>query len=407
MTNRRERRAAGKAAKQGWARTDASPPQASASLPVQALLAHALELYRSGKLAEAESAYRAILKRVPRDPDALYQFGILAGQTGRLMEAERCLGEAVGRRPREPQFHHALGLLRAAQGCAADALACHDKALALDAGHVGALAGRADALHEIGRLSDAEAAYRRASALAPLAPEIRFGWATVLTDLGRLEAAAQTYRDLLALGPSSAEAHVNLGTVLRDLGRLDEAMAELQAALRLKPGIAHALVELVRTLTALGRSEEAVHHAAQAMRRDSRSPEACRAFAVAVAGSGPLVYNPEIAGFLERCLSASDVEHDDLAKPSAGQLRQKHGIDPSPAEAARRIVDTETAENGTAGCLIDPLLLRLLAAAVNTDLQLEAFLTEVRRRLCLAQNLPARPSPARSVPRRTRIAGLQ
>lgn len=296
-------------------------------------------------------------------------------------------------RPNAPAFHHALGVLRAAQGRADDALACHDKALALDVTHIGALAGRADALHELGRLAEAEAAYRRAAALAPRAPEIRFGWATVLADLGRLEDAARTYRDLLALSPGSAEARVNFGTVLRDLGRLDEAAAEFQRALALKADIAYAVVELVSALCALGRSEEAVDRAAQAMQRDPRSADACRAFAVAVSRCGPLDYRAEIDGFLERCFSADEVEHDDLAKATAWQLRQKHRIDPSPTEAARHAVDTAITGGGAAGCLSDPLLLRLLAGTVNTDLKLEVFLTEVRRRLCLAQDIPADLNP--------------
>jgi tetratricopeptide (TPR) repeat protein/SAM-dependent methyltransferase len=367
--------------------------EAAAPNHVSALLARAKELHRAGKLAEAEDAYRAILSRAPRDPDALYQFGILAGQSGRLTEAERCLGEAIALRPGEPAFHHALGLLRAVQGRFDDALASHEKVLALHPGHIGALVGRADALHELGRLADSEAAYRQASLLAPRAPEIRFGWATVLADLGRLEESAQIYRELLALSPNFAEAHVNLGTVLRDLGRLDEAAAAFQSALTLKPEIAHALVELVSALSALGRFAEAVDRATQAMRRHPQSSEACRAFAVAVARSGPLDYSAEIAAGLERCLWASGVDHDDLAKACGRQLRQKHRIDPSPKEAARRAVEVATAESRIPECLADPLLLRLLSVTVNTDLVLEAFLTEVRRRLALVQELPTGLNP--------------
>lgn len=310
-----------------------------------------------------------------------------------MAEAERYLREAVALRPREPSFHHALGLLQAVQGRPIDALRCYDEALALDATHVGALLGRADALHELDRLLEAEAAYRRASTLAPRALEIRFGWATVLADLGRLEEAASTYRDLLALSPSSAEAHVNLGTVLRDLGRLEEAAVEFQAALRLKPDIAHALPELASALSALGRSEEAVECTIRVMQRDPRSAETCRAFAAAVVHSGRLDHSAEMAACLERCLWAHGVEYDDLAKASARQLRQKHGIDPSPKEAARRAIDLATSGSGIPGCLADPLLLRLLTVTVNSDLELEAFLTEVRRRLCLTKDLPAGLNP--------------
>jgi tetratricopeptide (TPR) repeat protein/SAM-dependent methyltransferase len=394
LTNRWERRAAEKSAKQGrMARHLVSPEEAAAPNHVSALLARATELYRGGKLAEAERAYRTILSRAPRNPDALHQFGILAGQSGRFAEAEGCVREAIALRPGEPAFHRGLGLLSANQGRFEEALACYEKALALHPEYIGALLGRADALHELGRLADSEAAYRKASRLAPHAPEIRFGWATVLADLGRLEEAARAYRELLALSPNFAEAHVNLGTVLRDLGRLNEAAAAFQTALTLKPEIAYALVELVSALSALGRSAEAVDRATEAMRRDPGSSEASRAFAIAVARSGPLDYSAEIAAGLARCLSASGVDYDDLAKVCGRQLRQRHRIDPSPKEAARRAVEAVTAEERIPECLADPLLLRLLSMTINTDLELEAFLTEVRRRLALAQELPTGLDP--------------
>jgi tetratricopeptide (TPR) repeat protein/SAM-dependent methyltransferase len=383
--NRRERRAADKAAKQrtvGDAGLQRSEPGSSGGVPS---LTQALRLYQNGKLSQAEAAYRAILREAPRDADALYQFGILASQLGRLPEAERCLADAVEIRPSEPAFHHGLGLLQALHGRFADALACHDRALALDAAHIGALAGRAEALHEIGELVAAEAEYRRAASLAPRAPEIRFGWATVLADLGRLPEAAAAYRALLTIDPESAEAHVNLGTVLRDLGELGKAADEFQQALALKPDTAHAVVDLVSTLVALGLHQEALEQGFGAMRRDPASADAREAFSRAVARGAALDYSAEVCGFLERCLEAEDLEHEDLARAAAWQIRQRYGIDGSAMLAARRAVD---GAQEAKGCLVDPLLHRLLAGTINTDLELEGFLTEVRHLLCLMPDIP-------------------
>jgi tetratricopeptide (TPR) repeat protein/SAM-dependent methyltransferase len=382
--NRRERRAAGKAGRPeaaGGARSQR--PNATDS--VSALLARALRLYQSGRLAETERAYRAILRGAPRDADTLYQYGVLAGQLGRLPESERCLADAVEIRPTEPAFHHGLGLLKALQGRFADALACHESALALDGAHIGALVGRADAFHELGDLATAEAAYRRAAALAPRVPEIRFGWATVLADLGRLAEAAAVYRELLTLDPASAEAHVNLGTVLRDVGQLAEAAEEFQRALALKPNIAHAAVDLVSALSALGRHQEALNQGLAAMRRDAASSDAHSAFSLAVARALPLNYSAEICSFLGRCLTAEDLEREDLARAAAWQIRQRYGIDRSAAAAARCAIGEARLAQGS---LADPLLHRLLAGVINTDLELEAFLVEVRRLLCLAADLP-------------------
>lgn len=389
MANRRERRAAGKAAKKGGP-TGAGPPRRIAPPPgsAPALLAQALGLYRSGRLAEAESAYRQVLELSPRDPDVLYQFGVLAGHTGRLGMAEQCLGEAVALRPREPAFHTALGLLLALRQRFADAVACHDRALALDNANVRALVGRGQALHELGDLAGAEAAYRRAAALAPAGWEIRFGWATVLTDLGRPAEAARIYREVVASNPKSAEANFNLGAVLVDLGRLDEAAACFGAALALKPDIAHASVNLVSALCKLGRVSEALGRAAEAMLRKPQPPDARLAFAAAIAHGAPSEYSPELCIFLEQCFEASDVQHDDLAKAAAWQLRVEYRLDPSPAEAASSAVEAAVAASGGTGILADRLLHLLLAKTVNRDRALEVFLTATRRRLCLADTLP-------------------
>ncbi|MGH7125827.1 MAG: tetratricopeptide repeat protein, partial [Stellaceae bacterium] len=358
--------------------------EATGSRGISAHIAQALRLYQSGRLAEAERIYRAILSRAPREADALYQLGILLGRSGRLPDAERCLVGAAQARPREPSFHHGLGLLRAHQGRFADALACHDKALALDADHVAALAGRAEALHELGDLAAAEAAYRRAAALAPHAPQVRFGWATVLADLGRLTEAAARYRELLAVDPGSAEAHFNLGTVLRDMDQLEDAAAAFRQALALKPDMPQAAIDLVSALAALGRDREALDRGLAAMRRDSASADARQAFGLAVACGVPLDHSAEICGFLELCLAAEDSEHEGLAQAAAWQLRQSYGIDGSAVTAGHAVDEARVAR----GCLVDPLLHHLLAGTVNTDLELESFLIQVRRRICLTPELP-------------------
>jgi hypothetical protein len=67
----------------------------------------------------------------------------------------------------------------------------------------------------------------------------------------------------------------------------------------------------------------------------------------------------------------------------------KHGLGAAPEEAAAVAIAAATASNGTEGCLADPLLHLLLMRAVNYDLALERFLAAVRRRLTLAEAIPA------------------
>ena len=43
----------------------------------------AMRLHKSGKLVEAEEAYRRVLDANPRNPQALYLRGVVTGQLGR------------------------------------------------------------------------------------------------------------------------------------------------------------------------------------------------------------------------------------------------------------------------------------------------------------------------------------
>jgi len=92
---------------------------------------------------------------------------------------------------------------------------------------------------DLGRLADAEAALRRALALADDAVgEYNMGY--VLEQAGRNEEAEARYRRAIALNPGLAAAHTNLGTALAARGRADEGAGHLAEAARLEPGSAAA-----------------------------------------------------------------------------------------------------------------------------------------------------------------------
>ena len=63
--------------------------------PQLGTLTEALEHHKAGRLAEAESLYRAVLARQPGHPDALHLLGTLASGAGRAQEALALASEAV------------------------------------------------------------------------------------------------------------------------------------------------------------------------------------------------------------------------------------------------------------------------------------------------------------------------
>jgi predicted TPR repeat methyltransferase len=91
-------------------------------------------------------------------------------------------------------------------------------------------------LHNLGRLAEAEASYRRALQINPDFAEAHCNLGITLHSLGRLEEAVMNCQKALQLKPDYADAHSSLGITLQLLGRFDEALAHFKERVRLTPG---------------------------------------------------------------------------------------------------------------------------------------------------------------------------
>lgn len=157
-----------------------------------------------------------------------------------------------------------------------------------------------DLLLAVGRLSDAEAAYKHALTLRPQYPDALHGLGRALQGQARLEEAELAYRLAIAVKPDHVEAHNRLGCLLRDLGRFSDAEASFRSALAHAPQYPDAMFHLGTVLDQLARPAEAeaayrallsLHpKAAEAhnnlgnlLQRDARLPEALAAYRQAIA----------------------------------------------------------------------------------------------------------------------------
>ncbi|WP_376094680.1 tetratricopeptide repeat protein [Roseomonas sp. CCTCC AB2023176] len=66
-------------------------------------------LHRAGDAAGAEPVYRALLRRDPRDPDALHLLGLVRAVAGDHAEAAALFRRAVGVRPDDGSSWNNLG----------------------------------------------------------------------------------------------------------------------------------------------------------------------------------------------------------------------------------------------------------------------------------------------------------
>jgi tetratricopeptide (TPR) repeat protein len=95
-----------------------------------------------------------------------------------------------------------------------------------------------------------------------------------LKELGRLDEAMASYDRLLKTAPDYAEGHSNRGVVLHALRRYEEALSSYDRALALRPDYADALCSRAATLHELGRYEEAVSSCDLALALQANAAEA-------------------------------------------------------------------------------------------------------------------------------------
>lgn len=152
--------------------------------------AQAIAKHQAGAFKAAESDYRKILAKAPRDVTVLYHLGIVLHQQGKTDEAKKVLAKTVATAPDFPEAHFSLGVV----------------------------------LMELGQHDEAEVALRRVIALRPeMQPAlVRLGELLVLQK--KLDKAVPLLRRALQLRADDRKALVSLGIALRRLEQFEQAI---------------------------------------------------------------------------------------------------------------------------------------------------------------------------------------
>ena len=234
----------------------------------------AVALHHAGRLAEAETSYRHILKVQPDHFDSLHLLGVIYFQRGNHAEAVRQIDVALKINPKAAVAHNNRGVTLQELKRLDEALASYDKALALKPDYAEALYNRGNALQRLKQFDEALASYDRALALKPNYAGALNDRGNVLQELRRFDEALASYDKAIALKPDHAEAFYNRGNALQKPKRFDEAVANYDKALALKPDHAEALNNRGNALQQLKRFDEAVasYDKALALKPDYAEP---------------------------------------------------------------------------------------------------------------------------------------
>ena len=118
--------------------------------------------------------------------------------------------------------------------------------------------GQALALHQAGRLMEAEPLYAEVLRSHPRHFDSLHLLGVVHHQRGRYEDAIRQIDAALRQNPAAAAAHNNRGAALKELGRLPEALASYDKAIALKPDYVDALYNRGTVLKELGRNDRAL-----------------------------------------------------------------------------------------------------------------------------------------------------
>jgi Flp pilus assembly protein TadD len=140
-----------------------------------------------------------------------------------------------------------------------EALATLDEALARDPREARLHYARGQLAFSAGRFAEAESSFLRTLELAPDLSDAHNFLGAVYQELGRLDEAERAYRQALAnpAWPTPDKAWLNIGLLHLRQERPDDALAALRRAVELEPRNFKAHYELAALLDRLGRLDEA------------------------------------------------------------------------------------------------------------------------------------------------------
>jgi len=186
--------------------------------------------HAAGRAREAESALRRALALPPRRASEHRDLGAVLAAANREREARAEFQRAIALDPKDAAAWINLGNLERRAGRNAQALDAYREAEARDSSLVLALEAEAQLLSALGRVREAEAAYRRWLERSPGDFGARLEAIQFFVSEGRSDVALEVARGAVRIDPQSGDAHLILGVALDASGEKRGALAALRRA---------------------------------------------------------------------------------------------------------------------------------------------------------------------------------
>jgi predicted TPR repeat methyltransferase/predicted negative regulator of RcsB-dependent stress response len=184
--------------------------------------------------------------------------------------------------------HYHLGVALAELGRLEEAEAAYRDATLVDPTYTAAHQNLGEVLAQRGKLEEACVCFERVLRSGRVAQRVRVSLADTLAELNDFAAAAALYREAIPGSRAPADLHLKLGATLWKLGDSAAALDAFEQAVSGLSGSADAHYNLGSVQLELGRFEEALRSAREALRLRPAFPEALTLCAAAEAARGSL-----------------------------------------------------------------------------------------------------------------------
>jgi Flp pilus assembly protein TadD len=191
-------------------------------------LAHALDLHKAGRLADAEKAYSKYLAVHPDDPAALNNAAAAALQFGNPALAIARFEKLVALDPRHAHGYSNLGYALVHSGRSEEAVGYLERAVAMDPSNAMAHNNLGIAYEHLSRHTEAIGAFERALALAPKYADPAANLGEILNRDGDTAGARAALTKALAAQPAHIGARASLARTDALDGELEDALATLE-----------------------------------------------------------------------------------------------------------------------------------------------------------------------------------
>lgn len=226
-------------------------------IDVDRLMLQGIESYRSGRPAEAISAYRQVIARRPDMGLAYRRLAFIQWESAAAGDAIETLRAALRQIGPDIDVEIKLGTYLAEQGALAEAVPMLERAAGAEPGNADALNALGIAYGRAGRHADAIRMFERILQITPRDAFALENLGAVRLQQHDLKGAAEAFGRAAANDPRSSRAQAGLGVVALQSGRLDEALACWRRAVDLDPANYDALFNLASELAGAGRMSEA------------------------------------------------------------------------------------------------------------------------------------------------------